>query len=168
MALDASTLARAIVDSFTGRRFRRAFPVWKEIIEEYIEHFQAELELVNYDKAWDNFDKDDLNLHTFTVLTTRTSSQTSYTVGNTSDEIVFQDTGGGIGVDFTITLPSSPFPGQSVIIKDTSGNALVRNIDVQGNGNNIDGAGSASIIVNHGVLQLRFASSNWYILHESL
>lgn len=164
MALDATTLAKALVQVFTHRKFRRAFAFWKEILEEIIAYLQAELELVNFAKAWDNFDKDALNEVTFTVQTTRTSAQSSYAINSTSDEVVFQDTGAGAGGGFTITLPAAPFSGQHITVKDTSGNASTRNITISGNGNNIDGVGSVSIITNYGARRLTYAGSDWFIV----
>lgn len=127
-------------------------------------HLQANLELTNFPSSWDNFDKDLLNLITFTELTSRTSAQATYSVSTTSDEVVLQDTGVGAGANFTVTLPGSPYTGQRVVVKDTSGNALNRNIVIQGNGNNIDGAGSQSIGSNYGTAHLVFDGSNWFLI----
>jgi len=164
MALDASTLASRLADVLTKRRWRRIIPFWTELLDELFTHMQDEFELVNYDKAWDNFDKDDLNLHTFTVLTIVGSGTTLTNVGAASDEIVLQNTGAGAGIGFATVLPASPFTGQRVIVKDTSGNAFTRNITVSGNGNNIDGGGNFLMNANYEVLRLIFDGSNWFII----
>jgi hypothetical protein len=166
MALDQDALAPKVVAFFRHKRWRKEnlVNILREFFRELFEHIQAELEITNLAKAWDNFDKDDLNLQTFTVGTSRTSAQTAYSVGATSDEVVLQDTGVGIGSNYAHLLPGTPLTGQRVTIKDTSGNANNRNIVINGNGNNIDGAGSVSITASYGAARLLFDGSNWFII----
>lgn len=66
----------------------------------------------------------------------------------------------------TITLPASPSNGQAFKIKDASGNALVNNITIAGNGNTIDGASSATINTDSGALELAYnqALDKWFVL----
>jgi hypothetical protein len=58
----------------------------------------------------------------------------------------------------TVTLRSTPEDGESLIIKDRSGNANVRNITILGNGKNIDGSSSAIINTNYGAARLAYSS----------
>jgi hypothetical protein len=66
----------------------------------------------------------------------------------------------------TITLPASPVDGQVYHIKDKSGNALTNNITIAGNGNDIDGAGSATINTDYGSLYVVYSSTEgaWFTL----
>ncbi len=66
----------------------------------------------------------------------------------------------------TITLPASPVDGQVFHIKDKSGSALTNNITIAGNGNNIDGAGTASINTDYGSLYIVYSSTEdaWFSL----
>lgn len=61
----------------------------------------------------------------------------------------------------TVVMPL-PALGQIFIIKDKSGNALVRNITIDGNGSNIDGAQSIIIDVNFLSKTLVNDSIKWY------
>jgi len=66
----------------------------------------------------------------------------------------------------TVTLPASPADGQAYKIKDASGNALTNNVTISGNGNNIDGAGTAVINTDYGALELVYNASldEWFTL----
>jgi hypothetical protein len=66
----------------------------------------------------------------------------------------------------TITLPATPLDGQAFKIKDKSGNALANTITISGNGNNIDGSGSASINTDYGALELVYSleDDEWFSL----
>jgi hypothetical protein len=63
----------------------------------------------------------------------------------------------------TVTLPASPNEGQAYKIKD-NGNALSNQITIAGNGNNIDGASTASINTDFGALEVVYTSGEWYTL----
>jgi hypothetical protein len=61
----------------------------------------------------------------------------------------------------TVTLPASPVSGRTVILKDGSGNAASFNITIDGNGNNIDGAGSLVLSTNYEAAELIFDGNQW-------
>jgi len=65
----------------------------------------------------------------------------------------------------TITLPASPFIGQLYYVKDSGGNATGSNrIDIDGNGNNIDGNATIEIRNAYGAFTLLFNGSEWNVL----
>lgn len=61
----------------------------------------------------------------------------------------------------TVTLPASPVTGRTVIIKDGAGNSSAFNITIDGNGNNIDGAGSLVFSTNYEAAELIFDGNQW-------
>lgn len=68
-------------------------------------------------------------------------------------------TGGGD----TLTMPSPGVAGKIVIIMDTSGTAGTNNITIAPFGSELfNGAASASITLNYGVLRLQSDGSNWF------
>lgn len=86
----------------------------------------------------------------------------SSTTLTSTDHVVLVDTSGAI----TITLPSTPNDGQVYHIKDRTGSALANNITINGDGNNIDGAGTASINTDYGSLYIVYSSTvnEWFTL----
>ena len=68
-----------------------------------------------------------------------------------------------VGV-FTINLPLGQTPGKFFYIKDAAGVAAANNITVSGNGNNIDGAGSQTIVTNFGGIQVIWNGTSWSII----
>lgn len=68
----------------------------------------------------------------------------------------------------TIKLPSSPDPGQILIIKDESGTASDVNIFVEcESSQTIDGSLNKLITTDYGVLQLLWSGSGWYTIGTS-
>lgn len=63
----------------------------------------------------------------------------------------------------TINLPATPTLGDAYRIKDSTGNAAANNITIQGNGNDIEGVGSASISTNYGRIALVYNGVEWVI-----
>jgi len=63
----------------------------------------------------------------------------------------------------TFTLPAAPATGQAYKIKD-NGNGLTNNITIDGNGNNIDGASTATINTNYGAFEIVFDGTEWWTL----
>lgn len=83
-----------------------------------------------------------------------------------SDTLVAVASAGGAR---TITLQAAPSNGQTHMIKDKDANALVNNITISGNGNNIVGLSSAATFVintNGGSATLIFDTTNnvWYVV----
>lgn len=68
----------------------------------------------------------------------------------------------------TINLPAgvAPFNPMVVIVKDNTGGALVNNITISGNGANIDGSATASIITNYGSLTFVWNGTQWNIVSK--
>ncbi len=64
----------------------------------------------------------------------------------------------------TISLPSSPAAGQLMTIKDAKGDAATNAITISPTGGTIDGASSATISTNYGVLRLIYNGSQWNTL----
>lgn len=64
----------------------------------------------------------------------------------------------------TITLPASPITGILYRIKDVTGSALINNITVSGNGNNIDGAATYAINQNYGSIDVLFNGTTWSVV----
>jgi hypothetical protein len=87
---------------------------------------------------------------------------TGATTLGSSDFVTLVSTTGGT---VTVTLPASPVAGQVYYIKDT-GNALTNNITIAGNGNNIDGAATATINTDFGAVQLVYDDflGEWFVL----
>ena len=94
------------------------------------------------------------NIYDVTGITTATLTGSEY--------VVLVQTSGATQI---VTLPAAPVDGQAFKIKD-KGNALTNSITVAGNGNNIDGAASATINTDYGALELVYSSSDteWYSL----
>lgn len=63
----------------------------------------------------------------------------------------------------TVTLPSTPTTGDTYIVKDTNGNALVNNITIGGNGDNIDGAATKVVNINYQSITVTFTGVKWSI-----
>lgn len=83
----------------------------------------------------------------------------SYTV-QTNDTYI----GVNSGVETTITLESSPSEGKQIIVKDENGTASINNINIDGNGNNIDNKTDVTIGVDYGSLTFIFAGTEWHIV----
>ena len=66
----------------------------------------------------------------------------------------------------TINLAASPGTGLFLTIKDNVGSGVTNHITVSGNGNNIDGAGSATILTAYGFLQLVFNGTQWNVVSK--
>lgn len=66
---------------------------------------------------------------------------------------------------FSYYLPSSPINKQQIKIKDVSGNALINNVTVNGNGKNIDDDSTATIDTDYGCIEFTFIQSlnKWLI-----
>jgi hypothetical protein len=84
----------------------------------------------------------------------------NYTVLSTDDLIAV----GTLASSKTITLPASPSSGTSYEIKDTVGEASLRNIIISGNGNNIDGSSNYTIDQDYGALKIVYTGSRWSVV----
>ena len=93
-----------------------------------------------------------------TYSVTGVSNSTINLVG--SEYVVLVDTTSG---PVTVNLPASPATGAAVKIKD-KGNGLTNNVTISGNGNNIDGSGSATINTDYGALELVYDGTDWFAL----
>ena len=89
-----------------------------------------------------------------TANTTLTSSRYKLALVNTSSS------------GLTVTLPTTPTNGDIVIIKDRVNNALNNNVNINGNGKNIDGSGSATVNTNGGSLKMIYSNEfdEWYVV----
>lgn len=65
------------------------------------------------------------------------------------------------GGAFAINLPSAPVNGENHTVKDWLGNAATYNITINGNGYNIDGAGSFTFNSNYQAANFLFAYTKW-------
>jgi len=63
----------------------------------------------------------------------------------------------------TINLPASPVTGQQHSIKDNVGSAASNTLTIQGNGHNIDGAASKTIVSNFGSLSFIYNGTQWNV-----
>lgn len=90
----------------------------------------------------------------------RTATATDYTVLVTDYIIGVTST----AATRTITLPSAPATNQVFIVKDESGGATVNNITVTVSGGviNIDGATTAVILLNYGVVSVYWNGSKYF------
>jgi len=75
----------------------------------------------------------------FRLNNARTSSDSTLLE---TDAIIIVTPSGTPGSPITITLPTAPVQNQYYVIKDGTGNSVTNNITIDGNGNNIDGAGT--------------------------
>ena len=91
---------------------------------------------------------------------------TAITSGVTLTSIQYTVLANTTGGTITITLPASPADGQAYKIKDAGGDALSNNINIAGNGKNIDGSSTATINTDYGAIEIVYDSGldEWYIL----
>ncbi len=78
-----------------------------------------------------------------------------------SDELIVATSLSG---SITVTLPASPFLGDTYTVKDATGTASANHIQVNGNGNTIDGASTNTISTDYGALVVTFTGSSWSIV----
>jgi hypothetical protein len=71
-----------------------------------------------------------------------------------------------VGQITTITLPASPTESRSLIIKDDNGDAATYNITVDGNGKDIDGAGTFVMNVNYQAIEIVYNGTQWNLIGE--
>jgi hypothetical protein len=66
---------------------------------------------------------------------------------------------------FTVTLPAAPIPGDRVWFKDQDGAAGTNNVEIDGNGNPIDGDITANLLIDidEQALMVKFAFGEWRI-----
>jgi hypothetical protein len=102
-----------------------------------------------------------LLVNSYMSLSTTTPVSYPYTL-NGGDLMILVDTSSAR----TINLRAAPASGSFVIIKDNVGSGLTNHITVSGNGNNIDGAGSATILTAYGFLQLVFNGTQWNVVSK--
>lgn len=90
------------------------------------------------------------------LLIYQTKYVTTSTAITVDDEYVVVDSSAG---PITITLPvvSASDDGLGFIIKDSSGTAAVNNVTINGNGKNIDGAGTYVMSVNYQGVQIIYS-----------
>lgn len=95
-------------------------------------------------------------------LVTSVTTPVSYPYNvDTIDYFIAADT---TSAAVTINLNSSPNTGQNIIVKDVNGNALINNVTVNGNGNNIDGSASFTINTNYQSVTLIFNGTEWSVI----
>lgn len=70
---------------------------------------------------------------------------------------------GGAGA-ITVTLPALPVDGTEITVKDANGGAAVNNLVVDGNGKNIDAAGTLTMSTAWASATLRYVRSKWYVV----
>lgn len=80
------------------------------------------------------------------LFTTRISAST--TIGNNDEHVSVDSSGGAV----TVTLPSTPFDGQTHLIKRHGGNTVT----VDGNGRNIDDVSSFLLVFDDEWIGVRF------------
>lgn len=68
-----------------------------------------------------------------------------------------------LAAPFTISLPASPTTGDEYLIKDTTGNAGASNVNISGNGNNIDGAANFSLNAAYAAATFTFTGTQWSV-----
>lgn len=78
-----------------------------------------------------------------------------------TDDVIFVDTSGGA---HTITLYGQPFQGMKQTVTDATGSGLTNNITVNGNGNNINGASTDSIITAFGSATYVYNGTIWNVI----
>lgn len=78
-----------------------------------------------------------------------------------TDYLILADTTGG---NITVMLPSTPTNDPIYIIKKT---AAANTVTINGNSNNIDGSGTATLTTLNTVLQVQFAGSQWRVLSSN-
>jgi hypothetical protein len=64
----------------------------------------------------------------------------------------------------TFTLPAAPTNGRQIIIKDAGGTFGTYNLTVNGNGKNIDGAGTFVMNNNYSSITLYYNGTQWLII----
>ncbi len=64
----------------------------------------------------------------------------------------------------TVTLPALE-EGRELVVKDGDGEALLKNITIDGGATNIDGATTAVIATNYGRLCIVGGTAKWHILY---
>jgi hypothetical protein len=67
-------------------------------------------------------------------------------------------------IAITINLPSNPVIGDTYQIKDATGNAGTHTITVSGNGHNIDGSSTQTIISVYGNILVVYGGTQWSVL----
>lgn len=91
----------------------------------------------------------------------------NYTINNgravAYDYIILGDT---TLAAFTITLPPSPGTGETYVVKDSGGSAVINNLTISGNGNNIDGASTFAISTNYSGISVIFNGTSWSIISK--
>jgi hypothetical protein len=97
----------------------------------------------------------------FGAITTQTTDFTT----TYNDHLILVDVTTG-AAPITVQLVGSPIPGQTYVIKDSTGAAATYNITVSGtvSGKTIDGATTSVINVNYGSLTLIFNNSEWNVI----
>jgi len=95
------------------------------------------------------------------IRTIPTRVSTTYTLNNTDYFVPVS-----ASAPFTITLPASPFDGQTFIVKDAVGNCSTHNVTVSSSANRIDGSPTHILSVNYASVTLAYVSgfSTWSII----
>ena len=117
--------------------------------------------------VWDSTDKylktvsgaalgDKNNIYSNTCIATSTLLTTG------SSYVILVNT----GIAVAVCLPATPKEGEAFKIKDATGNALLNNITICGNGHNIDGSACGLVNTDWGALELMYSSdpAGWYTL----
>lgn len=100
------------------------------------------------------------DITTIPLRTVVTSTITSYDIVPTDQLIAV----GAISGVTTIVLPASPILGDTYEIKDVTGVASIHNIIVSGNGNNIDGSSTYTLVMNYAALTVTFTGVEWSVV----
>ena len=149
MANDPRKLGHQIAASLIKRVWKKPRPFWHDIFHHWTEHVREYMDL------WEIVEV----LHT---------SSTSYTIPD-KDAFVLVDTIPLAG-PYNVFLPSSPFEGQYIVVKDEGGAAAVGNeIIVNRNGRLIDGASTNdSIDAGYGNQVYLYSGTQWLRLAEGV
>jgi hypothetical protein len=89
-----------------------------------------------------------------------TATTANYTVLATDHVISV----GTLTAGITVTLPASPTAGDTFIVKDAAGSAATYNITIDGDGTNIDGAGTYVLDINYGSVTLVANATGWMVV----
>jgi hypothetical protein len=145
MANDPRKLGHQIAASLVAHVWKKPREMWHDVFHHWTEHIREFMDLWEVVKV----------LHT---------SATSYAVPD-EDAFLLVTTASGAG-PYTVTLPSAPFEGQYVVVKDAGGFANIGNeINVDRNGQTING-GALNVVIDaaYGNQTLLYSGTGWLTL----
>lgn len=88
-----------------------------------------------------------------------TSVTSAYAVQSSDDYLAVDST----TAPFTITMPSAPTTGDEYQFKDVTGKAGINNVNISGNGNNIDGVPNWTLNTAYESFVFTFTGSQWSV-----